>query len=67
MLSPIKPYELVDLICVLFTPVQFPLSRTQYGGGVKGRRTSGGRQCWGRPKKGGEETHSLLEYYNKKR
>ena len=60
MLSPIKRNELVDLLCVLFTPVQFPLSRTQYGGLVKGRRTSGGRQHWGGPKK--EEKKLILCY-----
>ena len=51
MLSPIKLNELVDLVCVLFTPVQFPFSRTQYMGGVKGRRNSGGGSAEEDPKK----------------
>ena len=36
--SPIKLSVMVELVCVLFTPVYFPSSRTQYGRGVKGRR-----------------------------
>ena len=36
--SPIKLSEMVELVCVLFTPVYFPSSRTQYGRGEKGRR-----------------------------
>ena len=41
-----KPNDPVDLVCVLFTSVQFPSSRTQYGRGVKGRRISGRKQRW---------------------
>ena len=36
--SPIKLSVMVEHVCVLFTPVYFPSSRTQYGRGVKGRR-----------------------------
>ena len=46
ILTPIKLNELVDLVCVLFTPVQIPSSRTQYGRGVRGRRISKRKQCW---------------------
>ena len=44
--SPIKLSEMVELVCVLFTPVYFPSSRTQYGRGEKGRRIRG-KAAWG--------------------
>ena len=57
--SPIKFSEMVELVCVLFTPVYFPSSRTQYGRGEKGRRIRGEAARGGDPKR--RRSLSLLE------
>ena len=56
--SPIKLSEMVELVCVLFTPVYFPSSRTQYRRGEKGRRIRE-EAVWREDPKRGEV--SLLE------
>ena len=62
ILTLIKLKQLVDLICVLFTPVQIPSSRTQYGRRVRGRKISKRKQRWEKITKWRRKTHFMLEF-----
>ena len=61
MLSPIKLNELVDLVCVLFTPVQFSLIQDSVLEGSEGEEDQRKEAALGEGPKEVERTHSMLE------
>ena len=62
ILTPIKLNDLVDLVCVLFTLVQIPSSRTQYRRRVRGKKISERKQRWKKITKWLRRTHFMLEF-----
>ena len=61
MLSPIKLNELVDLICVLFTPVQFSLIQDSVQEGSEGEEDQWEEAALGEDPKEARRTHFQLE------